>query len=189
MENRSQIMASSDPVQEFDSLRAQSKFVFAVFYRGHWCPFCIGWLRRLAALSPAIVAAGGTPVIVTAESEKFLKDTREASEYDRKAIVDTQNLLAKELNTRGLVSVAISEKNGYDHGMAQPALLVLKEDDTVLESWAIVPSTMNLGGAKDRPVLDEVWENVEAQLKGKSKVHETYTTTGFFKTVWGKIFG
>lgn len=47
---------------------------------------------------------------------------------------------------------------------------------------------MNLGGAKDRPVLDEVWENVEAQLHGKSKVHDTYSTIGFLKLVWSKIF-
>lgn len=48
---------------------------------------------------------------------------------------------------------------------------------------------MNLGGAKDRPVLDEVWENVEAQLRGKPKVHNTYSTTGFLKMVRRKIFG
>ncbi|KAF8177555.1 hypothetical protein K438DRAFT_1908574 [Mycena galopus ATCC 62051] len=171
-------MASSDPVHEFDSLRAQSKFVFAVFYRGHWCPFCKGWLSKLATLSPAIIAAGGTPVIITAEVEKYLDDTRAATKYDGKAIVDPENRLAKELDARGLVHVAISEKSGYDHGMAQPALLVLKED-----------GTMNLGGAKDRPVLDEVWENVEAQLNDKSKVHNTYSKIGFLKLVWGKIFG
>ncbi|KAJ7676149.1 hypothetical protein B0H17DRAFT_1161534 [Mycena rosella] len=158
-------MASSDPVHEFDSLRAQSKFVFAVFYRGHWCPFCRGWLSKLATLSPAIIAAGGTPVIITAEAEKYLDDTRAATKYDGKAIVDPENRLAKELDARDLVHVAISERSSYDHGMAQPALLVLKED-----------GTMNLGGAKDRPVLDEVWENVEAQLHGKSKVHNTYST-------------
>ncbi|KAJ7756069.1 hypothetical protein DFH07DRAFT_742893 [Mycena maculata] len=165
-------MASSDPVHEFDGLRAQSKFVFAVFYRGHWCPFCRGWLSTLATLSPAIVAAGGTPVIITAEVEKYPDDTRAATKYDGKAIVDPENRLAKELDSRGLVHVAISERSGYDHGMAQPALL-----------------RMNLGGAKDRPALDEVWENVEAQLRGKSKVHNAYSTVGFLKLVGRKIFG
>ncbi|KAJ6456688.1 hypothetical protein C8R45DRAFT_1034051 [Mycena sanguinolenta] len=182
-------MASSDPVHEFDSLRAQSKFVFAVFYRGHWCPFCRGWLSELATFSPAIIAAGGTPVIITAEAEKYLADMRAATKYDGKAIVDPANRLAKELDARDLVHVAISEKSGYDHGMAQPALLVLKEDGTVLESWAIVPGTMNLGGAKDRPVLGEVWENVQAQLNGKSKVHNTYSTLGALKLLGRKIFG
>jgi peroxiredoxin len=159
-------MASSDPIHEFDSLRAQTKFVFAVcksprvsgktsppniiltsVYRGHWCPFCRGWLSKLATLSPAIIAAGGAPVIITAEAEKYLDDTRAATKYDGKAIVDPENRLAKELDVRGLVHVAISERSGYDHGMAQPALLVLKEDGTVLESWAIVPSTVGLAFA------------------------------------------
>ncbi|KAJ6460565.1 hypothetical protein C8R45DRAFT_1108976 [Mycena sanguinolenta] len=135
-------MASSDPVYEFNCLRAQSKFVFAVWksprvsrktsppniiltsvYRDH----C-----KLATLSPAIIAAGGTPVILTAKAEKYLDDTRAQTKYDGKAIVDLKNRLAKELDARDLVHVAISERSGYDHGMAQPALLVLKEGGTVL---------------------------------------------------------
>jgi peroxiredoxin len=122
-------------------------------YRGHWCPFCRGWLSKLATLSPAIIAAGGTPVIITAEAEKYLDDTRAATKYDGKAIVDPENRLAKELDARGLVHVAISERSGYDHGMAQPALLVLKENGTVLESWAIVPSTVGRAFAYVLPAL------------------------------------
>lgn len=37
---------------------------------------------------------------------------------------------------------------------------------------------MNLGGAKDRPLLDQIWENVQRQLEGKEVVHKKYTTTG-----------
>jgi hypothetical protein len=37
---------------------------------------------------------------------------------------------------------------------------------------------MNLGGAKDRPLLNEVWDNVHAEMEGKPKVHSTLSFTG-----------
>jgi hypothetical protein len=37
---------------------------------------------------------------------------------------------------------------------------------------------MNLGGVKDRPRLGQIWENVQAQLEGKKKVHQTYKLIG-----------
>lgn len=48
---------------------------------------------------------------------------------------------------------------------------------------------MNLGGAKDRPDLNQVWENVQAKLAGKSVVHNKYAKTSFTGMVWGKVFG
>ena len=43
---------------------------------------------------------------------------------------------------------------------------------------------MNLGGAKDRPSLKEIWENVDAKLGGKEPVHSTYSSAG-----WVSIIG
>ena len=48
---------------------------------------------------------------------------------------------------------------------------------------------MNLGGAKDRPDLTQVWENVQAKLAGKAVVHKKYAKTSFTGMVWGKVFG
>ena len=86
------------------------------------------------------MAAHGTPLIVTAEVETHLGATRSQTGYNGEAIVDPENLLAKELKGRGLLDVAISDKSGYEHGMAQPACLVMKKDGTVIYHWAIVPS-------------------------------------------------
>ena len=93
-------------------------------------------------IESSIVAAHGTPLIVTAEIEKHLAATRSQTGYNGEAIVDPENLLAKELKRRGLLDVAISDKSGYEHGMAQPAVLVMKKDGTPLYQWAIVPSTV-----------------------------------------------
>jgi peroxiredoxin len=109
-------------------------------FRGHWCPFCMAYLKTLQSLTPSITAAGGQPLIITAETAPNLTTTRTTTGYNGEAIVDPENILAKYFKQKGLLDVAISEKKGYEHGMAQPAILVIKNDGTVLENWAIVPS-------------------------------------------------
>lgn len=47
---------------------------------------------------------------------------------------------------------------------------------------------MNLQGAKDRPSLKEIWDNVKAKLDGEGPVHETYTTTGVIAFFWEKFW-
>ena len=48
---------------------------------------------------------------------------------------------------------------------------------------------MNLGGAKDRPSLKEVWENAEADMQGKKPVHAEIPLLSFFQGIRQKIFG
>lgn len=117
-------------------------------YRGFWCPFCIAHLKELAALSGDIKAAGGALLAVTADPPENLERTRSSSGFSDTVIVDPENILAKELKSRGRLDVAISTNGaawfrGYKHGMTQPALLVMKNDGTVLQRWAIVPSLVS----------------------------------------------
>lgn len=91
-------------------------------------------------LTSKISAAGGKTVIVTAEAPEHLDAFQKSTGYRETAIVDPENALSKELKTRGLLDIAISEKSGYPNGMAQPGVLVIKKDGTVLYNWAIVPS-------------------------------------------------
>jgi hypothetical protein len=161
----------------------------------------MSYLQTLHNLEAPIAAAGGKIIAVTSEPIEHLSSTRKATGYEGLVIIDETNSLAKELKRRGLVDVAISEKKGYKEGMAQPAVLVgrlrqmkggdgmMTEEREVLEKWAIVPSAMNMGGAKDRPDLVQVWENVQAKLAGRPVVHKKYSLMGFFGTMAGKIFG
>ena len=48
---------------------------------------------------------------------------------------------------------------------------------------------MNLGGAKDRPDLSQIWDNVDADMQGRKKVHERYSLQTFTGTMFKKIFG
>jgi len=106
----------------------------------------MGYLRAFTALIDPITEAGGTPVIITAEDESHLPATRAATGYTGDAIVDPENLLAADLKARGLLDVAITEKAGYPHGMAQPAVLVVRQDGSVLQQWAIVPCVVGFFG-------------------------------------------
>jgi hypothetical protein len=83
----------------------------------------MGYLKTLHTLSAQISSAGGKIIVVTAESAEFTSETRKATGYEGLIIVDEKNELANELKRRGLVDVAISEKKGYENGMAQPAIL------------------------------------------------------------------
>ena len=100
----------------------------------------MSYLKDLRALEEEITGAHGKAVIVTAEPMTHLAETRLKTGYKGDVIVDTENMLVAELKRRGLLSVALSDKSGYPHGMAQPAVLVLKRDGTVLFQWAVVPS-------------------------------------------------
>ena len=48
---------------------------------------------------------------------------------------------------------------------------------------------MNMGGAKDRPDLGQVWENSQALLEGRGKIHGSYKLQSFFKVMKGMMFG
>jgi len=94
----------------------------------------MSYLKTFQSLTPSISAAGGQTLIADLET------TRKTTGYQGEAIIDPEHILAKYLKERGLLDVAISEKKGYEHGLAQPSILVIKSDGTVLEKWAIVPS-------------------------------------------------
>jgi hypothetical protein len=48
---------------------------------------------------------------------------------------------------------------------------------------------MNLGGAKDRASLNEIWENTQALLQGKDAKHQRFSSIGALSVLWGNITG
>jgi hypothetical protein len=48
---------------------------------------------------------------------------------------------------------------------------------------------MNIGGATDRPVLDEVWKNVQGQLRRQDAAVEKYSRTSVLYFIRQKILG
>lgn len=157
----------------------------------------MAYLKQLASILPKIKSLGGKTLLITSEIPEYLPGVIKTAGYEGEAISDPENELATYLKDQGWLDIAISEKKGYAKGMAQPGVLVVRQKDKmaeemnveILEKWAIVPSAMNLGGAKDRPDLEQILENVQAKLKGDIAVHGTYKTLGAKQVIWGKIFG
>lgn len=79
-------------------------------------------------------------MIVSAQDEEHLAQVRSSSGYTGEAINDPENTLAKYLAANDMVNVAITEWEGYPHGLTQPAILVIKKDGSIMENWAIVPA-------------------------------------------------
>lgn len=48
---------------------------------------------------------------------------------------------------------------------------------------------MNLGGAKDRPDLNQVWDNVKAKMDGREQVHQKYMTQSITAGLKQALFG
>ena len=102
----------------------------------------MSYLKSLQSLTPSITAAGGTSLTISAEPSENVEKSRAASGYTGAAISDPDNFIASKMRERGSVDVAITAKNGYPHGMAQPAILIIRKDGEVLYSWAIEPKTV-----------------------------------------------
>ncbi|KAK4033575.1 hypothetical protein C8A01DRAFT_49883 [Parachaetomium inaequale] len=147
-------MSAPESVQQFHRLLGSSSFLFLLF------------------------------VAATAEAAEHLEKVRSWTGFSETVIVDPENLLARELKSRKLLDVAITDSQlyrlrGYKHGMAQPALLVVKSD-----------GAMNIGGATDRPVLAEVWKNTQNQLQGGDVItKQGYATTGVLHLLGQKLSG
>lgn len=162
---------STDASPLLSSISDRPLTVF-VFFRGSWCPFCQSYLRELdKTFRGQVEAAGGKLVGVTSQSTAAAAEAQQAWGLHYEVVSEPSNALAGEFD------VAITEKaqtplaevpGEYEHGMAQPAVVALDSAGKVLYRWAIEPSTMNLGGATDRPLPDEVWAAIEAARRGEA---------------------
>ena len=133
----------------------------------------MAYLKSFVELSESIKASNGTQLLVTAEDPKHLPEVLFKTKYSGETIVDPENILAAELKSRGLVDVAISEKGGYPHGMAQPAALVVDKKGKALVSWAIVPGVVSIHIESwekrliDLPT-DEPWRRQRSSSTGRN---------------------
>lgn len=77
---------------------------------------------------------------VTAEDASHVETMRAQTGFTGEMLADPENTIAAELQKHHHFTPAITPKKGYPHGMAQPAVIVIEKDETVLYSWAIAPA-------------------------------------------------
>mmetsp|Transcript_44866 Transcript_44866/g.72059 ORF Transcript_44866/g.72059 Transcript_44866/m.72059 type:complete len:220 (-) Transcript_44866:189-848(-) len=164
-----------------------NKHVALAFFRGNWCPFCAGWTQTLDKdFVPGFVKIGGKVIAFTAQDDELAQKAQKDWKLSFDVFSDPENELAKRFR------VAISDKEGYPNGMAQPALIILtKGGEKELFNWRIQPSVMNLGGAKDRPHPKDVLDLVKARLSGQDEAKFTEIRafdSAYLKENYGELY-
>lgn len=132
------------------------QFTIKVFYRGHWCPWCVAYLKDFNDQLDAIRARGGSLVAITSHA-----DDQAAANHGLKfdVVVDEVNAEAKKYDifvTPKEDSPLASVDGVYPNGMVQPGVVIEGADGAILYHWAIVPNEANIGGAKDRPLVADI---------------------------------
>jgi hypothetical protein len=121
-------------------------------------------------------------LVVTSESQKYADQAQKKWRLPSLEILgDPSVSLARHLKEAKLLDVFISRPDPdvepwtaghpfmrtYTNGVAQPATLVVSKDKEVWFADAVVPSPSNGGGAVDRPLLGDVWQEVQRDRLGK----------------------
>lgn len=104
-------------------------------------------------IASSVRSAQGVPIAITSQVPNMLSTMRTQTNFSGEMIADPTNSIAAELKRKYNFSPAISEKKDYEHGMAQPAVFVLKRDGTVLHQWAIAPGMVSLATPRNQSTL------------------------------------
>ncbi len=141
-----------------------------VFYRGEWCPFCQAYLRELdGTFRERVNAAGGRLIGITSESTEAAESARQNWGLNYQVISDPSTALAQayQIDITPKAQTPLAEHpTEYPYGMSQSGMVVLDRNGAVLYHWAVNPTAVNLFGASDRPLPDDVWAAIEAAKTG-----------------------
>lgn len=70
------LIATDDEGRPFDLARLRGRPVVLKFFRGHWCPYCVGELMRWEALRPQLDTLGVQIVTVCADTAEQIRAGR-----------------------------------------------------------------------------------------------------------------
>ncbi len=123
------------------------RFSLVVFYRGHHCPICRGYLKQLDGLLDQLAEVGVTSVVaVSGDDEEAATASRDQWGLGRLAVGYGQDVAS--MRDWGLY-VSKGIKEGEPDLFGEPGLFVISPDGTL---YAAVLNTMPFG----RPRLDEI---------------------------------
>ncbi len=138
--------ANGNPMASRDVL-ANGRMVL-MFFRGRWCPFCVGQMEAMNFLSPAFADLGATLVAVSPQTVKQNYLMRDQHHLRFPVLADSANELARQFGIvyhvpqeqqqlYSSVFINLPFANGDPKGTARwelpiPATFVLDRDGTVL---------------------------------------------------------
>lgn len=123
------------------------RFTMVVFYRGHHCPVCRGYLKQLDGLLDKLAEVGVTSVVAVSGDDEQ-RATRSAEEWGIGRLPLGYGQSVGSMREWGLfVSKGIEEGEPAEFG--EPGLFLVRADGTL---YAAVLNSMPFG----RPHLDEI---------------------------------
>ncbi|MEM9449793.1 MAG: redoxin domain-containing protein [Cyanobacteria bacterium P01_E01_bin.6] len=154
-----------------------SNFIVKVFFRGDWCPWCSGYLQDFNEKAlHKIQELGGNVVGITSQVGN---QSQKKLDLNFDIQIDEKNIEAKKYGIfiTPKAETPLKDVDGvYPNGMVQPGVVIEDSEGKILYKWAIVPSEMNLGGASDRPLVEDIVSSLEQILKGQENGNSFNTT-------------
>jgi peroxiredoxin len=185
-ENSRKLIQENEPLSWVGKVHNNYRFTVLVFYRGKWCSRCQLYLQQIDPIVNQIRASGGEIFAVCAQRTEVVEATRQEWDLRYDLVADPKNVLGKKFNinvmkTRGK---AFNQLIGYikqhyttknelpeDNAVvAQPGLVVLNQDGSVLYSWKSEPCAKNYQGAINRINPSDVLQIVQFYFSNASIV-------------------
>lgn len=160
-----------DPTTILDSTD-QHELNVLVFWRGDWCPFCQSYLKELNGdFRRKVEGVGGRIIGITSQSAEPAEQAKVDWGLDFEVASDPTTTLAQRFDinvTPKSESPLADHPTEYPNGMTQTGVIVLNRSGELIYRWAVDPTEVNLFGASDRPLPEDVWAAIEASRSGQT---------------------
>jgi peroxiredoxin len=111
-----------------------------VFYRGHWCPFCMKHLKSLQKISGQLAEQGVKLIAITPDKPSVVAETLEKGEFSMQILSDGKLDAAKAMGvafqldqkTADRYRKTLKENTGHDTGLLPvPSVFLIGKDKKV----------------------------------------------------------
>ncbi|KAL0489376.1 regulator of G-protein signaling [Acrasis kona] len=177
---------NNTPLGWLSKVLPQNRFTILIFYRGKWCSGCQTYLQQTDPIVSEIRNSGGDIYAICAQSQKEVEITQKDWKLHYQLVADPKNVIAKKynmgvMNQKGkkfskffeVLSEYLNktpEIPKMEDGIAMPALLVFKQDGSILYSWKSKPLENNLFGGLNRINPADVLKIVQFYFSNESVV-------------------
>jgi len=145
--------------------KTTQNFTVKVFFRGDWCPWCAAYLNDFNEVQNEINRLGGKLIGITSQVNNESKHNLDLN-FDIVSDPDNIEAVKYGVNITPKQETPLADVAGqYEHGMAQPAVIVESSTGNKLYEWIIVPAEMNFGGATDRPLVKDILADIKSALQ------------------------
>lgn len=105
-----------------------------VFYRGSWCPVCVGQVQEIAARQQELENLGVSLRLISPQTTQQSRILGEVSGAAAAFLVDSDNAAARVLDIVDEDGVPLGRSRGYQRDTVMPTVIVTNQNGTILFS-------------------------------------------------------